>query len=95
MRNLKLAIVAISFGIAGAAFAQAPGGPPGGGPPNPLMAAMIQACQADMAKVCAGKQQGPDMRACMEANASQLSKECNDARAKMMAAMPAGGPPPR
>jgi hypothetical protein len=94
MRNLKLAIVAISFAVAGAAFAQAPGGPPGGGPPNPLMVAMQAACKADQDKLCAGKA-GPDVRACMQENASKLSKECGDARAKLIASMPAGGPPPR
>lgn len=94
MKSLKLAIVAISFGIAGAALAQAPGGgPPGGGAPNPAMAAMRAACQADMDKLCSGKQ-GPEMGQCLRDNASKLSKECADARAKMPAP-PAGGPPPR
>ncbi len=98
MKNLKLAIVAISFGVAGAAFAQAPGGPPGGGTPNPLMVAMQTACKADQDKLCAGKA-GPDMFMCMQENASKLSKDCSDASAKLMASMPAGGPrggpPPR
>ena len=96
MKQLTLALVALSFGVAGAAFAQ--NGPPPGGPGgpggNPAFAAVRAACQADQEKLCAGKQ-GPDARQCMTDNVSKLSKECADARAKLAASMPAGGPPPR
>jgi hypothetical protein len=40
-----------------------------------------------MDKLCADKH-GPDMRQCMQDNASKLSKECADARAKLAASMP-------
>jgi hypothetical protein len=98
MKTLKLALVALSFGMAGAAFAQNGGPPPGGGPGgqagNLAFAAMRTACQADIDKLCSGKQ-GPDMRQCMTDNASKLSKECADARAKLASAMQGGGAPPR
>lgn len=93
MKTLKMAIVAISFGaMAGVAFAQNGGG--GGGTPSPEMVAMRAACQADIDKLCAGKQ-GREMGQCLTEKAAQLSKPCADARAKVQAARAAAGGAPR
>lgn len=90
MKALKMAVAAISFGVmAGAALAQQGGGGPGG-TPSPEMVAMRAACQADMDKLCAGKQ-GREMGQCLTEKAAQLSKPCADARAKVQAARAAGG----
>jgi hypothetical protein len=87
MKHLKVALVALSFAAAGAAYAQQG---PGGGPPSPEMTAMRAACQADAEKLCAGKQ-GREQGQCLRDNEAKLSKPCADARAKLAAARAAGG----
>jgi hypothetical protein len=94
VKSLKMAIVAISFGMAGAAFAQNGGPPGGGGGQSPEVVAMRAACQADIDKLCAGKQ-GREMGQCLTENAAKLTKPCADARAKLAAARAAGGGAPR
>ena len=89
--KLQIATTLAALAIAGAAFAQQPGG---GGGPSPEMqaarAAMREACAADMQKLCEGKQ-GREAFMCMRDNADKASQACKDAMAKMRAAAP---PPP-
>jgi hypothetical protein len=89
MKHLKVALVAISFAVAGAAYAQNGGGG-GAGTPSPTMVAMQAACKADIDKLCAGKQ-GREMGQCLTQNAAALSKPCTDARAKLAAERAAAG----
>jgi len=69
------------------------GGGPGGGAPTPQMVAarqaMMQACGADMQKLCPG-QQGREAFMCLRENAAKASPACQGAMAKARAA--AGGP---
>ena len=69
-------------------------GAPGGFQPSPQMLAarqaMMQACGADMQKLCAG-QQGREAFMCLRENAAKASPACQAAMAK---ARPAGGQAP-
>jgi len=70
----------------GAAGAGAAGGSTGGGTPSPEMAAaraaMVQACGADMKKICPG-QEGREAFMCLRENTDKASAACKDAMAKM------------
>jgi membrane fusion protein, multidrug efflux system len=73
--------------------APGPGGGVGGGGGSPEMAAarqaMMQACGADMQKLCPG-QQGREAMMCLRQNTEKASAACKDALAKM----PRRPPPP-
>ncbi len=70
---MKLSMfVAMGLLASGAAFAQTPPAPGGGGG--------MAACREDAQKFCSDKT-GPDRRACMEANKDKLSDACKAARA--------------
>ena len=86
MKLQMLAATAALMMFAGAAAAQDQGGHGG-------MAAMREACGADMQKFCADKM-GPDRRACMEANKDKLSDGCKAAMAAMQQRMQQGGGTP-
>jgi hypothetical protein len=85
--------------VSGGAAGGPGGGPggamaPGGFTPTPQMMAarqaMMQACGADMQKLCAG-QQGREAFMCLRQNAAKASPACQAALAK---ARPAGGQAP-
>ncbi len=98
MKSVTMALAALAFGVAGAAFAQSSGPPPGGpggAPRDPAFAAMREACKADADKFCAGKERG-ERRQCMMDHEKDLSQGCKDARAKLpppSAGGWGGGPP--
>ena len=75
-----------SAGGYGGGAGGAAGGSAGAYPPSPEMAAaraaMIQACGADMKKVCPG-QEGREAFMCLRENADKASAACKDAMAKM------------
>jgi hypothetical protein len=99
-RSILAAVAALSlFGVGGAVAQSSPGmgspgmggpgmGGPGMGRGNPAMAAVRQACAADMQKYCADKM-GPDRRQCMQDHAADLSDGCKSAIANMRAQMKA------
>jgi hypothetical protein len=85
---MKLALIALAAAaVAAPAFAQAP-------QMTPAMQAarqqVMQQCAADMKTYCDGKT-GPDMRQCMQENATKMSDGCKSAMQAMMAARQAGG----
>jgi hypothetical protein len=87
IRNLLAAALFVSVGAAGAAYGQStttPNGSPPGGMDNPQLAAVRQACAADMQRLCPNAQ-GADRRTCMANHVNDLSKACADARAALMA----------
>jgi hypothetical protein len=53
-------------------------------------AAALQACAADMQKLCAG-QQGREAFMCLRQNAGQASPACQAAMARMPRGRPGGG----
>ena len=90
--KLRIATTLAALALAGAAFAQQPGGG-GGQAPSPEMQAarqaMMQACSADMKTLCDGKQ-GREMMQCLRGSADKVSAPCKDAMSKM----PQRPPPP-
>jgi hypothetical protein len=90
MKTLHLVLAALSFGLAGAAFAQ------NAAPPtdNPAYVAMVQACKTDVEKFCPGKE-GLDQRQCMMAHEKSVSKACTDARDRFEASAPGLATPPK
>jgi len=93
---MKLSLLAglAALSLAGAALAQEPAPPPGGGQgPSPEMQAARQAmraaCAADFQSLCSGKA-GREAMMCLRDNADKVSQGCKDAMAKM----PRRGPPP-
>jgi len=80
MKHLTLAAAAALMLLgAGAASAQQ-------GQGNPAMAAVREACAADMQKLCADKT-GPDRRQCMMDHQADLSDGCKTALANARSAM--------
>ncbi len=86
--KLRIAITAAALAAfaAGSAYAQ----------PSPDIQAAIQgvmqACQADSAKLCEGKQ-GREMFMCLREKEAQASQPCKDAMAKLPARRPQGQAP--
>ncbi len=74
------AVAALMLLSAGVAAAQS-----GQGQGNPAMAAVRQACAADMQKFCPDKT-GPDRRQCMADHSADLSDGCKSAIASMQQA---------
>ena len=79
------AAAALTLLSAGVAAAQ------GQGQGNPAMAAVRQACAADMQKLCPDKT-GPDRRQCMMDHSADLSDGCKSAIADMQKQMQAQKP---
>ncbi|NWG46762.1 MAG: hypothetical protein HXY25_09485 [Alphaproteobacteria bacterium] len=78
LMNMKSLALVFAAGLAlspVAAFAQPAGGGGGG-------AAMMEACGADIQAHCAGKERGPEMRACIQENAEKFSDGCKEFLAK-------------
>lgn len=73
MRASHLAALAGAAALAAtAAFAQQPGRGPGQGP-------VMSQCKEDIAKFCAGKEHGGDVRACLAAKTADVSAACKSA----------------
>jgi len=77
------ALVLLSAGVAAAQSGQGQG--------NPAMAAVRQACAADVQKLCPDKT-GPDRRQCMMDHSADLSDGCKSAMAAMREQMQAQKP---
>ena len=77
------ALMLLSAGVAAAQGGQGQG--------NPAMAAVRQACAADMQKLCPDKT-GPDRRQCMMDHSADLSDGCKSAMATMREQMQAQKP---
>jgi len=77
------AVMLLSAGVAAAQSGQGQG--------NPAMAAVRQACAADMQKLCPDKT-GPDRRQCMMDHSADLSDGCKSAMATMREQMQAQKP---
>ena len=77
------AVMLLSAGVAAAQSGQGQG--------NPAMAAVRQACAADMQKLCPDKT-GPDRRQCMMDHSADLSDGCKSAMAAMREQMQAQKP---
>ena len=77
------ALVLLSAGVAAAQSGQGQG--------NPAMAAVRQACAADMQKLCPDKT-GPDRRQCMMDHSADLSDGCKSAMATIREQMQAQKP---
>ncbi len=77
------ALMLLSAGVAAAQSGQGQG--------NPAMAAVRQACAADMQKLCPDKT-GPDRRQCMMDHSADLSDGCKSAMATMREQMQAQKP---
>lgn len=90
MTRMLSAAAAFLLMAAGAAAAQdqptAQAPAQGQGRGGPGMAAMRQACAADMQKFCADKA-GPDRRQCMRDHEAEFSDGCKAARADMQKQM--------
>ena len=78
----KLWVMATALGLASGALAQMPGG----GAPSPEMIAareaMQKACDADMKKLCSGKD-GREAMQCLRSSMDKASASCKDAMGKM------------
>lgn len=84
---LTAAALVAGLALAGLASAQPPaGGGNGGG--HGAMAAVRQACAADVQKFCPDAKPGPNggMRECMMTHHADFSQPCQDALAQMRAA---------
>lgn len=78
----KLWTMAAALCVATGALAQMPGG----GAPSPEMVAardaMMKACDADMKKLCSGKE-GREAMQCLRGSMDKASASCKDAMGKM------------
>lgn len=94
MKLRLMTFMAVSA-LAGAALAQAPGGPPGGGQgPSPeaqaARQAMLKTCEADAKTLCSGKA-GRELMMCLRENSEKVSAPCKEAMSKIPVGPP--GPP--
>jgi hypothetical protein len=99
------AALAAGLAFAGAVSAQPPAGEGGGGGGHGhgAMAAVRQACMADIQKACPDAKPGPGggMRECIVGHHTEFSQPCQDAIAQMRAARQqqqqngGGAPPPQ
>jgi hypothetical protein len=93
--KLSSLIVITALAGAGAAYAQPPGGGPGGGnvPPEvqAARAAMQTACAADMTSLCAGKAPGREANQCLRDAGPKVSPGCAEAMSKVPAQGNRGG----
>jgi hypothetical protein len=81
--KLDALLLVAALSAAGCLQAQTP--PSGGSPPSSdrqaAHAAMLQACDADIKSLCAGKQ-GREVTMCLRSNTDKLSGGCKDAMPK-------------